>query len=50
MSPGSSVFFDTKTEKVIPKPGEDADEILGAVKPNLYVRKSQLPFFTLLAR
>jgi hypothetical protein len=46
----SSVFFDTETEKVIPKPGEDADEILDAVRPSIYERKSQLPFFKLLSR
>jgi hypothetical protein len=49
ISSASSEFFDTKTEKVIPKPGENADEVLGAVKPDLYTRKSQLPFFALLS-
>jgi hypothetical protein len=43
-------FFDTKTEKMVPKPGDDANEVLANVKPNLYSQKSRLPFFKLLSR
>jgi hypothetical protein len=43
----TSGFFDTSNERAIPKP-ESADDIPEALKPDLYLMKSKLPFFKLL--
>jgi hypothetical protein len=42
-------FFDTKTEGRIVRP-EQAADIPDALKPRLYTRKSELPFFKLLSK
>jgi len=44
--PVTSEFFDTKTNMHIVKPQEAAD-ITDALKPRLYLRESQLPFYRL---
>lgn len=45
----TSEFFDTKKEQSIKKP-EQANDIAAALKPKLYIRKSKLPFSSLLSR
>ena len=45
----TSAFFDTRNDHAIPKP-EDAGALTEALKPTLYLVKSQLPFYSLLAK
>ena len=47
--PKISEFFSTETEKPIKKP-EQADDVRDALKPHIYLNKSQLPFFKLLSK
>jgi hypothetical protein len=47
--PGTSEFFDTKTERVISKPG-GADDIPDALKPRFYLQETRLPFWKLVSR
>lgn len=47
--PATSQFFDTKIEGPMPRP-QQADDIPDALKPQLYLRRSQLPFADLLPR
>lgn len=42
-----SEFFDTATERSIPRP-EQANDIAEALKPKLYLSAEQLPFFSLI--
>jgi len=49
LTPKISEFFDTVTEMRIAKP-EQAADIPQALKPKLYLRKSQLPFSKLLSK
>lgn len=44
-----SEFFNSKSDGRIPKP-EQADDIADALKPRLYLKESQLPFFKILHR
>jgi hypothetical protein len=44
----SPEFFDTATEKSIPKP-EQANDVAEALKPKLYLRVEQLPCSSLIA-
>ena len=43
----SEAFYDIKSMKPIPRPG-GADQIAGALKPNIFVEEKDLPFFRLL--
>jgi hypothetical protein len=45
----STGFFDTKTEKPIPKP-ESADDVPDALKPTIFPRANRLPFSSLLSK
>jgi len=49
LAPQTSGFFGTKTDQPIAKP-EQADDVPDALRPHLYMRKSQLPFSKLLCR
>jgi hypothetical protein len=49
LAPKKSEFFNTKTEMPITKP-EQADDIPDALKPIVYLREAQLPFFRLLPK
>jgi hypothetical protein len=44
-----SEFFSPETEQPIKKP-EQADDVPDALKPHIYLKKSQLPFFKLLSK
>ena len=44
-----SEFFDTKSEASVKRP-EQADDVAEALKPHVYLRKSQLPFAKLLPK
>jgi hypothetical protein len=45
----STGFFDTETNKAIPKP-ESADDVREALKPSLFLKSNRLPFSRLLSR
>ena len=45
----TSEFFSTETEKPIPKP-DQANSIPRALKPRIFMREAQLPFFKLLPK
>ena len=47
--PKISEFFGTKTEMRVPKP-EQAADIPEALKPRIYLRRSQLPFYKLVPK
>ena len=47
--PETAEFFSTTTERLIEKP-EQADDVPEALKPRIYLKKSQLPFFKLLSK
>ncbi|SRR5579871_538672 len=49
LQPSSTNFFDTKTDKKVPRP-DMADDIPDALKPRIYLLKSQLPFSRLLPK
>jgi hypothetical protein len=49
LAPKKSEFFSTKTEMPITKP-QQADDIPDALKPIIYLRQAQLPFFKLLPK
>jgi hypothetical protein len=49
LKPEISQFFKTQTDKPINRPDE-ADNIPEALKPNIYLKKSGLPFFKLLSK
>lgn len=49
LRPSISEFFDTKTEQKVPRP-EMADDVRAALKPHLYLLKSELPFSKLLPK
>jgi hypothetical protein len=48
LRPKTSEFFNTKTDLPVARP-EQADDVAGALKPHLYLRKSSLPFAKLLS-
>jgi hypothetical protein len=49
LAPKMSECFGTKTEAHITRP-EQADDIPAALKPRVYLKKSNLPFFKLLSK
>jgi hypothetical protein len=49
LAPKSSGYFSTKTEMRIASP-EQSRDIPDALKPRIYLRKSKIPFFSLLSR
>jgi len=49
LTPQTSGFFSTTNEAPITRP-EQAADVADALKPHLYVRKSQLPFVKLLPK
>jgi len=49
LAPQTSEFFSTENEVPVTRP-EQADDIADALRPHLYVRKSQLPFARLLSK
>lgn len=47
LAPKMSEFFDTTTDAHVTRP-QQADDIPAALKPRVYMKKSNLPFFRLL--
>jgi len=47
--PEKSGFFDTQNDHAVPKP-ENAEDLSEALKPHLYLKTSDLPFFDLLRK